>query len=474
MKIVCTIGPASQGIETLKGMIEAGMDVARINLSHGEYQSHRRVIETLRGLGRASIIVDLPGPKIRIREIEGPLYLEPRSEIRFTTEDVVGDRSEIPIAYPALTRSLRPGDRIFLKDGLIEVEVLSVDEDEKGFRGLIISGGEINSHTGVNVPGISLSADLPTEEDRMGIKFGVDEEADWFAISFVRRRRDVERVRRAIKEAGGDQPVISKIEHRDAVENIEEIIKASDGVMVARGDLGVEIPPWEVPLIQKRIIRMCNDAGKPAIVATEMLKSMVDQPRPTRAEASDVANAVLDGADAVMLSEETAVGLYPVEAVKTMNSILLTVEEEAPRYEVRGLGEERPIPDIIGSLAAQAAETVRPTAIIVVTRSGFSARMVSKHRPRARILTVSRSGRVQRRLRLYWGVEPLDVAWTEDRDELLIRAVEKAWREGMVSWGDVVMTVSGSTLEAPGKTSTLAILRVQDILSKAGERGGPP
>lgn len=467
VKIVCTIGPASQKVEVLRGMIEAGMDAARINLSHGEYQTHRRVIEALRELGENSIIVDLPGPKIRIGEIEGPLYLKPGSRIHFTTENVVGDLREIPITYPGLPRDLSPGDRLFLKDGLIEVEILSIDEDLKGFRGRIVSGGEVDSHTGVNVPGVSLSIELPTEEDRTGIEFGVGVGADWFAVSFVRNHSDVERVRASIEKEGGDQPLISKIEHRDAIENIDEIIETSDGVMVARGDLGIEIPPWEVPLIQKRIIEMCNDVGKPVIVATEMLKSMVDQSRPTRAEASDVANAVLDGADAVMLSEETAIGLHPVEAVRMMNRILLAVEREARPHEVRVPEEGSSIPDVIGGLVAQAAEVVKPAAIIVVTRSGFSAKMVSKHRPKAKILAISKSRRIQRRLLLYWGVKPLDVEWTEDRDELLIKAVERALEKGLVNREEVIMIVSGSTLEAPGRTSTLAMLRVQDILSRA-------
>jgi pyruvate kinase len=309
---------------------------------------------------------------------------------------------------------------------------------------------------------------LPTEADLKGIAFGV-EVCDWFAISFVREGEDVERTRRAIVQAGGDQPVISKVEHQEAIKNIDGIIEASDGVMVARGDLGIEVPPWEVPLLQKRIIDRCNDTGKPVIVATQMLESMVYNPRPSRAEASDVANAILDGADAVMLSEETAVGMFPVEAVRVMNSIGRTVEEGAPQraYDQR-VG--RPIADIIGNLASRAAATVDPAAIIVVTRSGFSARMVSKHRPNARILSVARSPDVNRRTRLYWGVEPLDVPWTDDRDELIVRAVEASLEEGYVENEDVVMIVSGSTLEAPGRTSTLEILNVEDILRHASGR----
>jgi len=284
----------------------------------------------------------------------------------------------------------------------------------------------------------------------------------------VRERRDIEGVKKAIEEAGGDQPVISKIEHREAVENIDEIVDASDGVMVARGDLGIEIPSWEVPLIQKRIIGRCNEAGKPVIVATQMLESMVVNPRPTRAEASDVANAILDGADAVMLSAETAMGLFPVEAVKVMNKITQTVEENAPRLQPERMVEGS-VPDVIGQLASLAARAVEPAAIIVVTRSGFSARMVSKHRPRTPILSVARSPEVNRRARLYWGVEPLEVEWIENRDELLVRAVKGSVEAGYLARGDSVMIISGSTLEAPGGTSALEILSVEDILVHARE-----
>lgn len=469
-KIICTIGPASQTPESLKAMIEAGMDVARINLSHGRYDAHREVVETLRDLGGVSILIDFPGPKIRVGEVDGPIMLRPGDEVHFTTQRIVGDLRDLPITYGDLPREVHAGGSLFLSDGLIEVRVTSIDDDLQGFNGRVVSGGEVVSHKGVNAPGAALSMRPPTEKDLRGIEFGVEVSGDWFAMSFIRDRGDVENTRRAIERAGGDQPLISKIEHRDAVENIDEIIDASDGVMVARGDLGIEVPPWEVPLLQKQIIAKCNGAGKPVIVATQMLESMVVNPRPTRAEASDVANAILDGADAVMLSEETAVGLYPIEAVKVMNRISLTVEQQAPRHEAEQPEEGVPIPDVIGGLVSRATETVRPSAIIVVTRSGFSARMVSKHRPRTRILAVAKSPKVGRRMRLYWGVEPLDIVWTDGRDELLIRAVERSLRKGLVGREDVVMIVSGSTLEAPGRTSTMEILRIEDILNHASQR----
>lgn len=469
-KIVCTVGPASYSDKTLRSMIEAGMDIARINLSHGDYRTHKNVVKMLTRIGCIAILIDLPGPKIRVGAVAESIVLNTGNEIHFTVKPVVGSRQEIPITYEGLPREVRAGGSLFLNDGIIEMRIKSVDADLQGFWAQAVSSGEVTSHKGVNVPGGTLSIRPPTETDLKGIAFGVGVDADWFAMSFIRDRTDVENTKRAIETAGGNQPVISKIEHRDAVENIDEIIEASDGVMVARGDLGIEVPPWEVPLIQKTIISKGNEAGKPVIVATQMLESMLTNPRPTRAEASDVANAIMDGADAVMLSEETAIGQYPIEAVRVMNNISQTVEQKAPLREARLLGEGSPIPEIIGSLASRAAEAVKPAAVLVVTRSGFSARMVSKHRPRTRILAVTKSPQVGRRMRFYWGVEPLEVAWTDDRDELLVRAVEKSLEEGFVRREDVVMIVSGSTLEAPGRTSTLEILRVEDILSHASRR----
>ena len=466
-KIVCTIGPASMRPEALTAMTEAGMDVARLNLSHGDFEAHRRVAENLRDIGSVAILVDLPGPKIRIGRVDGSVRLVPRDRVHFTTRDVLGNRDEVSVSHPGLPLEVSVGGSIYINDGLIEMRVVSIDESLEGFTGQVVSGGEITSFKGINAPGAQLSMRPPTEADLEGIAFGA-EFCDWFAASFVRERGDIEGVKKAIEEAGGDQPVISKIEHREAVENIDEIVEASDGVMVARGDLGIEVPSWEVPLIQKRIIERCNEAGKPVIVATQMLESMMVNPRPTRAEASDVANAILDGADAVMLSEETAMGLFPVEAVKVMNKITQTVEEKAPRAKQERMVEGS-VPDVIGQLASQAARAVGPAAIIVVTRSGFSARMVSKHRPRTPILSVARSPNVNRRARLYWGVEPLDVEWADDRNELLVRAVRESVEAGHLARGDSVMIVSGSPLEAPGGTSALEILSVEDILEHARE-----
>ncbi len=468
-KIVCTIGPASDAPETLWAMAEAGMDVARINFSHGNPMSHKSIFDALEDIDSVSTLLDLPGPKIRLGDVDGSVNLREGQDIHFTTHPIVGNADELPVSYGQLPREVRVGGSLFINDGLIEVRVTSVDGDHKGFQGTVVSGGEVVSHKGVNVPGAELSIRPPTDADLRGIQFGAGI-CDWFAISFVRDRRDVENVRNAIHEAGGDQPVISKIEHREAIENIDEIVEASDGIMVARGDLGIEVLPWEVPLLQKRIINKCNEAGKPVIVATQMLESMVTHPRPTRAEASDVANAIIDGADAVMLSEETAIGLFPVHTVRAMNSISRTVEMKAQDERQMPQAVEGSIAEVIGSLASRAARTVDPAAIIVVTRSGFSVRMVSKYRPRARILAVTQNTKIGKRSRLYWGVEPLDVPWREDREELLISAVERSLELGYIDTEDRVMIVSGSNLEAPGRTSTLEILNVNDVIHHASHR----
>ena len=469
-KIICTIGPASSDPETLQAMKKAGMDVARVNLSHGNTIDHKRIFKELRKIEDLAILVDLPGPKIRLGDLEESYILDEGDEVHFTTESITGNREEFSVNYSKLPKEVKEGGHLFINDGLIDVLVTGIDEDLKGFSGRVISGGEVTSRKGVNAPGASLSIRPPTVKDIQCIKLGVELDADWIAISFVRSAGDVERVKEEIFNEGGDQPVISKIEHREAITNIDEIIEASEGIMVARGDLGIEIPPWEVPLLQKQIITKCNRAGKPVVVATQMLESMMQNPRPTRAEASDVANAVLDGADAVMLSGETAVGKYPIEAVRAMNSISQVVQNDVKYADDFGVMKGMPVTDVIGSLVTDAVDAVDTAAILVVTRSGVSARMVSKHRPKSRILAVARDSRVRRRMIMYWGVEPLNVPWTEDRDSLILRSVNWCIQKGFLKQDDLISVVSGSTLIAPGRTTSLEILEVDDILRFASRR----
>ncbi|MBD3171875.1 pyruvate kinase [Candidatus Bathyarchaeota archaeon] len=468
-KIVCTIGPASDKPVVLDSLLESGMDVARINMSHGSPDEHRSVIEYLRETGNCGILVDLPGPKIRLGELSEPFTVEDGQELHFTTRDIMGDVTNLPVNYDRLPSEVQVGGHLFLNDGIIELEITDIDQDMKGFNAKVISGGRLSSRKGVNAPGAKLSLEPPTGEDLSGIRLGVKMDCDWFAASFIRSKKDVLAVKQAIKRLGGDQPLISKVEHADAVYNINEIIEESDGIMVARGDLGIEIPPWDVPLLQKKIIHACNVKGKPVIVATQMLESMIHNPRPTRAEASDVANALLDGADAVMLSGETAIGKYPVESVRAMNSIGWVVQEQITKKGDTGL-KGLPLTDIIGDLASRAVDAVESSAILVVTRSGVSALMVSKHRPKASILTVAQDPRVSRRMHMYWGVRPIDVDWTDDRDELIIRALNKSLEMGYISRNDVIEVVSGSTLIAPGSTTTLEILRIEEILDQAEKR----
>ena len=468
-KIVCTIGPASSSPALLDKLLDAGMDVARINMSHGSNDEHRPILEYLRKTGNCSILIDLPGPKIRLGDVSKPFDVVDGQLLHFTSNNILGDESNLSISYDKLPSEVHVGGHLFINDGIIDLEITGVDDDKKGFSAKVVSGGEISSRKGINAPGAKLSLAPPTEKDLNGIRFGVEMDCDWFAASFIRSKADVEAVRAAILEHGGDQPIISKIEHAEAIHNINEIIEASDGIMVARGDLGIEIPPWDVPLLQKKIIKACNLKGKPVIVATQMLESMMQNPRPTRAEASDVANALLDGADAVMLSGETAVGKYPVESVRAMNNIGWVVQEQISTHEESEM-KGFPLSDIIGDLASRAVDAVEPAAIIVVTRSGFSALMVSKHRPKTSILTVTRDNRISRRMYIYWGVQPIDVKWTDDRDELIIRAVNKSLEQGYIYRNDVIEVVSGSTLIAPGLTTTLDILKVEDILQRAQRR----
>jgi pyruvate kinase len=409
-------------------------------------------------------MMDLPGPKIRLGELRDAVKLNPGEEVHFTTETVVGNSTELPINYVNLPREIEVGGRIFINDGFVEIRVTSIDDDYEGFSGIVISGGEILSYKGLNCPGTRLTLRPPTENDVKGIGLGIELNVDWFAMSFVRSRRDVEKTRKAIQENGGDQPIVSKIEHGEAVKNIDEIIQASDSVMVARGDLGVELPPWEIPLLQKQIILKARDGGKPVIVATQMLDSMRNKPQPTRAETSDVANAIIDGADAVMLSDETAIGAFPVESVKVMSRIAQTIESESQPQRMIEKRENVSIPDTIGRLVTEASENLLSAAIIVITRSGFSARMISKHRPKARILAVTKDPKIAGRIRLHWGVEILETEWTQDRNELIRRAVLDSIEKGVLTEKDDIIIASGSDLEAMGRTSRIEILRTEDIL----------
>lgn len=470
-KIVCTIGPASESVEILKEMIKAGLNVARLNFSHGTHEEHERRIKAIRQaaaeVGKTvAILMDTKGPEIRLGILEKePIYLEAGDRIILTTEEIKGNKERISVTYKQLPQDVREGNTILLADGLISLKVLQVAGTEINCE--VENGGELRSRKGVNVPGVPVNLPAITDQDIKDIKFGIAHNLDFIAASFVRKPDDIIAIRKLLEEEGADLDIIAKIENQEAVDNLEEIIKVADGIMVARGDLGVEIPAEEVPLIQKIIIDKCNRVGKPVITATQMLESMIDNPRPTRAEASDVANAILDGTDAVMLSGETAVGKYPVEAVATMARIAVTAESAINYEEIlvrKGRNLSRTVTDAISYATCATAQDLEAAAIISSTESGYTPKMVSKYKPKAPIIAVTPHAKVLRKLSLTWGVQPLLVGHTKDTDSMISSAVEVSLEAGLISAGDLVVITAGVPVGVHGTTNLLKVHTVGDIL----------
>lgn len=470
-KIVCTLGPASHEVERLVELIRAGMDVARLNFSHGSHESHREVLRRLRSAaaetGEAiAILQDLSGPKIRIGEIAGgTVELETDQMLVLTTEDVPGTRHRVSTAYKALPRDVVPGNTILLDDGRISLRVESVQDEEVVCT--VRNGGPLSSRKGMNLPGVRVSAPSLTDKDLEDLRFGLEEGVDYVALSFVRSPDDIRELRAAILaqvKPGRIVPIIAKIEKGEAIETIDEIIAEADGIMVARGDLGVELPPEDVPLLQKMIVGKCNEAGKPVIIATQMLESMVLNPRPTRAEASDVANAVLDGADAVMLSAETSVGGYPVQAVQTMDNIIRRAESRhSDRLDhAAGPGEDvLPVVDAVARAACMLARQIEPRAIVTITHSGITALQLARYRPHARIIAVTDREQTLRRLNLVWGVRGLLVPnLPYDIDEAYAEVEECLKAKGLVESGNHVVYTAGLPLGARGYTNSLKVAEI--------------
>ncbi|MFQ5777429.1 MAG: pyruvate kinase [Terriglobia bacterium] len=458
-KIVATIGPASRAPAVLRSLLEAGMDVARLNFSHGEHREHARVIRDLRRLSRLrqrslAIIADLPGPKIRTGRLARgrPVTLAAGQRIALTGQPVVGDRERISIMYPRLAQDVRPGDRILLADGLIELRVLGTRKQEVLCR--VINGGTLGERKGVNLPGVKLRISSLTPQDKTHLKFALARGVNYVAQSFVRSADDVIELKRLIRRAGYDTPVLAKIEKPEALEQLEKIMEVADGVMVARGDLGVEMSPEQVPLAQKRIITLANEWRLPVITATQMLESMMQNPRPTRAEASDVANAIFDGTDAVMLSGETAAGQYPRAAVEMMARIIRQAETVAPRL-LRRSTEGVSVAEAVAGSVALAADHLRMKVIAVFTESGYSARLVSKTRPTPPVIAFSPRREVRRRLALLWGVLPRRIKRVRDVDALAQEAERRLRREKLVRKGDIVGIVAGTPLQIRGTTNLL-------------------
>lgn len=469
-KIVATVGPACDSEEKINALMEAGVDMFRLNFSHGDQAAKSTIIRIIRELSRrraraVAILGDLQGPKIRTGLMQGgSLELVAGSEVTITTRELLGSGDTIPTIYQGLPGDVVPGDRILLDDGLMELRVLGVAGQD--VRCAVVSGGLLKDRKGINLPGAKVSAPALTEKDREDLHFCIVEQLDYVALSFVRQASDVLELKGILERHHSQLRVISKIEKPEAVIDFDAILQVSDGIMVARGDLGVEISPEKVPLIQKRIIRSCNEAGKPVITATQMLESMVYNPRPTRAEVSDVANAILDGTDAIMLSAETASGKYPIEAVSMMVQVARDVEgdPQLKRQVFHPIPELDGFPclaEVIGQAACRVAEGVDAAAILAFTQTGSTAALVSKYRPSLPIFAVTPSREVRRRLALYAGVHSLRVD-IEGDTEAQIRAVEEAvLATGWLKKGDVVVITMGSPLSSPGTTNLLKVHRLE-------------
>lgn len=476
-KIVCTIGPASESVEKLTQLMEAGMNVARLNFSHGDHNEHGQRIKNIREAAKIAnkniaILLDTKGPEIRTHNmVNGGIDLEAGKNIIISMVEVEGTTEKFSVTYEGLIEDVHVGSQILLDDGLIGLEVIQIDNSANEIHTKILNGGTLKNKKGVNVPGVSVNLPGITEKDAQDILFGIEQEVDFIAASFVRRASDVMEIRKLLEENNGTHiHIIPKIENQEGVDKIDEILEVSDGLMVARGDLGVEIPAEEVPLVQKQLIKKCNDLGKPVITATQMLDSMQRNPRPTRAEASDVANAIFDGTDAIMLSGETAAGQYPVEAVQTMHNIASRAEtalDHKRLLSARSKASDSNITDAIGQSVAHTALNLSVNAIITPTESGHTARMISKYRPKTPIVAVTSHKTVLRRLALVWGVYPQLGEMANTTDDMLDIAVQESLNSQLVKHGDLVVITAGVPVGEAGTTNLMKIHVVGDILVKA-------
>lgn len=470
-KIVATVGPACESAEQLQSLMSAGVDVFRLNFSHGTLETKAEIIRRVREQAErceqaVAILADLQGPKIRTGMMrDGALQLTAGESVTMTTRELLGQDGLIPARYPELPENVAVGERILLDDGMLELAVEEIDGTE--IRCRVIHGGLLKDCKGINLPGTSVSVPCLTEKDLADLEFCVREKVDFLALSFVRHASDVEDLKARLENSGATIPVIAKIEKPQAIKDFDNILKAADGIMVARGDLGVEMPPEQVPLLQKQIIRKCNKAGKPVITATQMLESMIDNPRPTRAETSDVANAIMDGTDAVMLSAETAAGKYPLEAVSLMVRVARDVESDAHLREAKfqptpaecGIGRQS---DAIGEAACRVAENVAAKAILAFTQTGSTAALVAKYRPNLPIYAIAPSPEVRRRLALHAGVQSIAVASVQNTEDQIHLMEEAAIERGILSSEDVVVITMGSPISVSGTTNLLKVHTLTD------------
>ena len=477
VKIVCTIGPASDNYETLKAMAEAGMNVARLNFSHGDYDGHEKKLKLIRRVERSvkkpiAALLDTKGPEIRTGHMQnGEINLVQGAKVIISScdEPFEGTPEKFWVNYKLLAQEVKPGQNIYIDDGTLNLEVEKIEGDEVTCK--VIVGGSLRNTKGINLPGSDITLPALSEKDKQDIAWGIQHGMEYLAVSFVKTRSDIVEVRRLIQEYGSGMKILAKIETRQAVDNFAEIVDVVDGVMVARGDLGVEIATEDVPLVQKRIIEMCRVRGKVVIVATQMLDSMIRNPRPTRAEASDVSNAVLDGTDAVMLSGETASGNYPVQAVATMRKIVDRAEKELQIWGNHKNNEQNPlelegipVPDAVSGAAVLIAKQIKAPAIISLSRSGLTAKMISKHRPECPILGLTPSQQTWRELSLVWGVHPVRLSEMSDINVAAREAVTTCVREKLLSEGELVVITAGIPVGRPGSTNVVEVLTTGTIL----------
>jgi pyruvate kinase len=475
-KIVATLGPASNDVETIKRLIEAGVSVARINFSHGTYESHGEIIAKLKEAREAlkkpvALMLDTKGPEIRIKTFkDGSAAIEQGQKFTLTTRDIVGDETIVAVTYDGLPKDVKPGGRILIDDGLVEFKVVGIEGTE--IECSAVNAGVLGNRKGINVPDVYVNLPSITERDIEDIKFGITQGFDYIAASFVRSPKDVLAIRRVLEDGGGSHiHIIAKIESRDGVDNLDSILEVADGIMVARGDLGVEIPPEEVPLVQKQLIHKANAAGKPVITATQMLESMVHNPRPTRAEANDVANAIFDGSDAIMLSGETAQGAYPVESVTMMARIAGKAESSVNYRSALSLNQHHimgaaNVTNAISYSTCTTAADLNAACIVTVTNSGFTARMVSKYKPHCPLVAVALNDVVWRQMALVWGCVPVRGLDHVGDGEIFKVASKEAVNAGFAKTGDYIVIVAGVPVGIAGSTNMIKVQIVGDILAK--------
>lgn len=464
-KIVCTLGPSTDNEDILKQMMLAGMDAARCNFSHGTYDNHRKRMEMIRKLRKetgkpVAILLDTRGPEVRVKKFkDGKVTLEENQLFTLTSDEVEGSVDKVSVTYNRLYEDLEVGMRVLIDDGLIEMKVEQIDQKNIVCR--VINGGTVSDHKGVNVPDVDLSMPYISEKDREDILFGISQDVDFIAASFVQKKEDIMQLRRLLEKNGGsDIKIISKIENKQGVTNIDDIIAVSDGIMVARGDMGVEIPYEDVPVIQKKIIKKVYQTGKQVITATQMLESMIRNPRPTRAETTDIANAVYDGTSAIMLSGETAAGAYPVEAVRTMVRIAERTEQDMDyrkRFYQSGKEADKDVTNAICHATCTTALDLNAKAIVTVTKSGRSARMLAKYRPESDIISCTTTEKVCRQLSLTWGVTPIRIKEEKEIFSLFDKAIQASVKMHLLSTGDLTVITSGVPIGMSGTTNMIKV-----------------